>query len=115
MAKVPVQEGTKLVTSTCPAYPCRLAAEMCALLLDVVSHDLRCADSYAHLCAWMQNVLDEALSFDAGESSYALAVQDAAVEGAITAESMFASVRLTPASTASLVLRISGSTSHTSA
>lgn len=40
-----------------------------------------------------ENVLDEALAFDAGESSYALAVEDAAVEDAITAEAMFASVR----------------------
>ena len=40
-----------------------------------------------------ENVLDTALSFDAGESSYALAVEDAAVADAITAEEMFAAVR----------------------
>ena len=40
-----------------------------------------------------ENILNVALEFDAGESSYALAVQDAAVLDLTTAESMFAEVR----------------------
>jgi hypothetical protein len=42
-----------------------------------------------------ENYLTSAINFDAGESSYALATEDAAVQDADTAEAMFAAVRCT--------------------